>query len=299
MDVVRLDGPMPRLRRPVLVAAFRGWNDAGESASTAVDLLADLEGAEDFADIDPEEFFDFTAVRPLVRRAEGDEREIEWPLNQLTWAPLPGVERDVVVLSGVEPGLRWRTFTGAVVGMAQHLGVELFVTLGALQVDVPHTRPTPLTANTSDPSLARRLPPRSSRYEGPTGITGVLSAVARAADIPTVALWAGVPHYLAASVYDAGALTLTTALGRLLEVHLPLDELQHDADRQAEEISELLAQDDDLAEYVTELERRTDSASVVELNVVTDSADLPRATVSGDELAAEFERYLRERRGDS
>ena len=294
-----MNGPLPELRRPVLVAAFRGWNDAGEAASSAADVLADLEGAEAFADIDPEEFFDFTAVRPHVRLRSDGHRQLEWPLNQLSWAPLPGVERDVVVLSGVEPGLRWRTFTGAVIDLATRLGVEIVVTLGALQVDVPHTRPTPLTANTTDASLARRLPPRSSRYEGPTGITGVLSTAANDAGIPTVSLWAGVPHYLAASVYDAGALTLTNAVGRLLDVQLPVEQLQDDADRQAEEISELLAQDDDLAEYVSDLEARADSASVADLSVIADSTELPHATVSGDELAAEFERYLRDRRGES
>ena len=299
MDVVRLRGALPVLRRPVLVAAFRGWNDAGESASTAVDVLADLEGSEDLADIDPEEFFDFTAVRPFVRLGADGQRLLEWPLNQLTYAPLPGGDRDIVVLSGVEPGLRWRTFTDVVIDLAQRLGVELFVSLGALQVDVPHTRPTPITANTTDASLARRLPPRSSRYEGPTGITGVLSAAASSAGIATVSLWAGIPHYLAASVYDAGALSLTNAVGRLLDVQLPVEKLQRDADRQAEEISALLAEDDDLEEYVSELERRADSASVADLSVFAESADLPHAAVSGDELAAEFERYLRERRGDA
>jgi len=288
VNVVTLRSPLPTLRRPVLIAAFKGWNDAGEAASGAAAVMSEVLGATPFADIDPEEFFDFQATRPTVRLVDGGHRTVDWPSNRFSWAELPGADRHVVLLEGTEPNLRWRRFTTAVVELATDLGVELVITLGALQVDVPHSRPVPVTGSTSDPALAQRLGLRRSLYEGPTGITGVLHAACADAGHESVSFWAGVPHYLAGTPYLAGALALAERVVDLLGADVPLDDLARDAAAQRDDIAELVAEDDDLAEYVGELERRDDLE-------VDDAGELPATPVSGDELAAEFERYLRDR----
>lgn len=288
MDVVTIRQHPPPLRRPVLLAAFRGWNDAGEAASGAVATLSDVLGVNPFAAIDPEEFFDFQATRPNVRFDESGERHVDWPENTFSWAPLPGTDRHVVVLDGTEPNLRWRTFARGIADLARTLGVERVLTLGALQVDVPHTRPAPLTGNASSPRLAARLGLRRSSYEGPTGITSVLHQACIAAGLEAVSVWVGVPHYLAATPYLAGALALAERSVGVLGAQLSFERLAREAAAQRADIAELLADDEDLAEYVRELETRIDA----------DSSELPAPTVSGDELAAELERYLRERPGD-
>ncbi len=292
MDVVKIGKQPPPLRRPVLVAAFRGWNDAGEAASGAITTLTEALGATAFASVDPEEFFDFQATRPTVRFDGADGRRIEWPENRFLWAPLPGAGRDVVMLHGTEPNLRWRAFTRGIADLAVHLGVERVLTLGALQVDVPHTRPSPLTCNASDSTLLARLGMRRSSYEGPTGVTGVLHQACVAAGLEAVSIWVGVPHYLAATPYLASALVLAQRAVGLLGTQLSLDRLARDADAQSDEIAELLRDDEDLADYVQELESRTD------LDDVDVDVELPATTVSGDELAAELERYLRDRPSD-
>ena len=290
MNVVTLRSPLPTLRRPVLIAAFKGWNDAGEAASGAAAVLGKVLGATAFADVDPEEFFDFQATRPTVRLGDGGRRTIDWPSNRFSWAELPGADRHVVVLEGTEPNLRWKQFSAAVADLASDLGVELVLTLGALQVDVPHSRPVPVTGSTSDPALAQRLGLRRSLYEGPTGITGVLHAACAEAGHESVSFWAGVPHYLAGTPYLAGALALAERVVALLGADVPLDELARDAASQRDDIADLVAEDDDLAEYVGELERRDDLD-----DVDGPASELPATPVSGDELAAEFERYLRDR----
>jgi proteasome assembly chaperone (PAC2) family protein len=286
VEIVTVLQRPPVLRRPILLAAFQGWNDAGEAATGAIEVLAKELDAEPFAEIDPEEFFDFQVARPSVRLTDGGARVLEWPENRFSWARLPGMERDVVLLSGTEPNLRWRTFTRGVLGLARELGVDTVVTLGALQVDVPHTRPVPVTGSATDEAVATALGLRRSRYEGPTGITGVLGHLATATGLRAMSMWAGVPHYLSGATYLAGALALAERVTRLLEIDLPLGDLARDAGKQREEIAELVADDDDLAEYVSELEERADSGGGL--------ADGP---VSGDELAAEVERYLRDREG--
>lgn len=278
---------LPALRRPVLIGAFEGWNDAGESASTAVDTLRRELRSQTFARIDGEEFFDFQLVRPHVRFTEDGEREVHWPRSRLSWAQLPGTDRHLVLLDGPEPNLRWRTYTGVVTGLAAELGVELAVTLGALQVETPHTRPVPITASTADPDLAADLGVPASSYEGPTGITGVLHHAFGRSRIPAVSVWAGVPHYLAAAAYAPGALALAEHAGRLLGVEVSLADLARDAASQTDDIAEIVAEDEDLADYIGELEARADEAAHVE--------ELPAATVTGDELAAELERFLRDR----
>lgn len=290
MDVVTVRTAPPALHRPVLVAAFHGWNDAGESATGAVSALAEALGAEPYGHIDPEEFFDFQSTRPHVRFDDRGDRVVEWPDVTLSWGELPahpttGEVRHVVLMEGPEPNLRWRTFSAGVHAHVRSLGVELALTLGALQVDVPHTRPVPITGASSSAALDRRLGLRSSRYEGPTGITGILSAALSADELDVVSFWAGVPHYLAASVYLSGSLALAERTLSLLEVDLPLQRLARDAAGQRDEIAALVAEDEDLAGYVGELEQQLDDAD--------DEPDIPE--MSGDELAAELERYLRGR----
>jgi len=284
-NVVTIRRRPPALRRPVLLAAFQGWNDAGEAASGAADTLASELGAEGFAEIDPEEFFDFQDTRPFVRSVEDSQRRIEWPGNLFSWASVAGTDRDLILLQGTEPNLRWRTFSDAIVHLAQDLGVELAVTLGALQVDAPHTRAVPVTGSTTDLVLGAHLGLRPSQYEGPTGITGVLHQAATDSGLQATSLWAGVPHYLAGTSYLAGSLALVERVVKLLDVQLPLGDLAKEAASQREELSELVKEDADLADYVTDLERRMDEAP----------DELPAPSVSGEELAADFERYLRDR----
>jgi proteasome assembly chaperone (PAC2) family protein len=289
LDIVTVLQRPPMLRRPLLLAAFQGWNDAGEAASGAVDVLSRELRAEPFAEIDPEEFFDFQVTRPTVRMAEGGARTLEWPENRFSWATLPGRGRHVVLLAGTEPNLRWRTFGRGIISMAKDLGVDTLVTLGALQVDVPHTRPVPVTGMATDEAVATRLGLRRSRYEGPTGITGVLNQMATGSGMRAMSMWAGVPHYLSGATYLAGALALAERVTRLLDVDLPLGSLARDAVAQRDEIAELVADDDDLAEYVNELEERTDGDGGGGLD------GLPGDALDADELAAEVERYLRDR----
>ena len=187
----------PQLTRPVMVASFRGWNDGGQGASMANAFLSRSWHAEKFASIDSEQFFDFQSTRPHVTLVEGSVRRIDWPENIFEHARPARSERDAVLLLGTEPGLRWRTFAGLVSGLASDLGVELVVTLGALLADVPHTRPAPVTASASDPSLMEELGVQPSRYEGPTGIVGVLHDACRVAGIPSVSLWAATTTFVA------------------------------------------------------------------------------------------------------
>lgn len=287
MDVVRILEHLPTLHRPVLVAAFRGWNDAGEAASGAIELLAEeLEGVP-FAEIDAEEFFDFQSTRPTVRNIDG-RRRIDWPENRFLAAELPGTDRSIVLLDGTEPNLRWRTFSDAIADLALTLDVELVVTLGALQVDVPHTRPVPVTGSSTSTELAARLGLAPSTYEGPTGITGVLHHACQLAGLDAASLWAGVPHYLSGAPYLTATLSLTERVLEMLGGEVSLSELAKDAAEQADDIRQLLDEDEDLAEYVGELEARFAARQR------DDDADT-MLRASGEELAAEFERYLRDR----
>ncbi len=273
----------PELRRPVLIAAFRGWNDGGQGATLAGGFLARLWDAEQFGEIDPDDFYDFQAVRPQVTLEDGLTRKLEWPENGFYHAPIPGLDRDAVILLGVEPNLRWRAFSELVVGLADDLGVELVVTLGALLADVPHTRPAPVTAAASDPALMEEHGLEPSRYEGPTGIVGVLLDRCRAEGIPSLSLWAAVPHYVSLAPSPRAALSLCRRLGELLGAEVDLDELERASTEYTEQVSEAVSADAETAAYVEELERRVDLLEAAE--------DLP----SGDSLAAELTRFLRER----
>jgi proteasome assembly chaperone (PAC2) family protein len=273
----------PELRHPVLIAAFRGWNDGGQGASLAGGYLARLWEAERFAEIDSDHFYDFQAVRPQVSLEDGLTRKLEWPENAFYHAPIPGLDRDAVILLGVEPNLRWRAFTDLVMDLAEELGVELAVTFGALLADVPHTRPAPVTAAASDPELMERHGLEPSRYEGPTGIVGVLLDRARSVDIPSLSLWAAVPHYVSLAPSPRAAFALCRRLGELLGVEIELEELEQAAVEYTDQVSEAVSADAETQSYVEELERRVDLLEAAE--------DLP----SGDSLAAELSRYLRER----
>ena len=277
------------LERPVLIAAFRGWNDGGQAATLAVGYLARLWGARKFADIDPELFVDFQATRPMVSLEEGRTRKIEWPENSFFRGRIPGADRDAILLVGVEPNYRWRTFSEIVTELARDLGVELAVTLGALVADVPHTRASPVTGAATDPQLVDELGLQLSRYEGPTGIVGVLLDSCRRAGIPSVSLWAAVPHYVQLAPSPPAAKALCERLAGVLSTTIDVSELDEASEEYVEQVSQAVATDADTASYVEDLERRSDSLELLE-----ESDDI----VSGDALAAEISRFLREREAD-
>ena len=286
MDHVRWQA-RPNLRRPVLVAAFEGWNDAADSASTAARYLRDRWSARPFATIDPEDFYDFTSTRPQVRLHQGITRQIVWPANEFSSAPLPGTKHDVVVLLGHEPQLKWRTFSEQVVGVARDLGVELVVILGALLADVAHSRPVRVTGTAADAELVRRLGLGRSTYEGPTGIVGILHDAFAQASLPSASLWAAVPHYVASTASPKAALALVERAAELLSTSIITADLHVAAADYERQVSEVVAADDDVSAYVRRLETAADEEDVADMEAV-----------SGDALAAELERYLREQRGD-
>src|SRR6478672_7307220 len=274
---------LPELHSPVLVAAFRGWNDGGQGATLGAGYLAKQWEATQFAEIEPETFYDFQATRPQVTLEDGTTRKLEWPENSFFHCEIPGAGRDAVILLGTEPNLRWKTFSGLVLGLAQDLGVERAVTFGSLLADVPHTRPAPVTAAATDQELMEELGLEPSRYEGPTGIVGVLLDACRKAEISSLSLWAAVPHYVSLAPSPRAALSLVRRFGELMQLDIDLAELQQAADDYSEQVSEAVSSDADTAAYVEELERRVDMLSAEE--------ELP----SGDSLAAELTRFLRER----
>jgi proteasome assembly chaperone (PAC2) family protein len=266
----------------VLVAAFRGWNDGAQGASLAASFLAQAWEARRFADIDPEEFFDFQATRPHVALDEGLTRRIDWPETAFYHASIPGLERDAVLALGIEPNLRWRTFSDEVVDLARDLEVDLVVTLGALLADVPHTRPAPVTGSASDPKLVEELGLASSRYEGPTGIVGIVHDACRRAELPSASLWAAVPHYASLAASPKAALALCLRLADLLGTEFDLADLERASAAYETQVSEAVASDEETEAYVQQLEERRDALG--------DQLDMP----SGDTLAAELTRFLRE-----
>jgi proteasome assembly chaperone (PAC2) family protein len=276
----------PALERPVMIAAFRGWNDGGQAATLAAGYLARQWEADKFADIDPELFVDFQATRPNVSLDEGETRHIEWPENAFFRARIPGTDRDAVLLIGVEPNYRWRTFTEIIGEVAGDLGIELVVTLGALLADVPHTRAAPVTGAATDPKLVDELGLQLSRYEGPTGIVGVLLDAFRRGGIPAVSLWAAVPHYVSLAPSPRAARALCERLATVLAVSIDVSELADAEESYVDQVSQAVASDTDTAAYVEELEQRADS-----LDWLEESGSLP----SGEALAAEIARFLRER----
>jgi proteasome assembly chaperone (PAC2) family protein len=277
----------PKLRKPALVCSFKGWNDAAESATTALSFVASRWGAERFGAIDPEEFFDFQVARPTVRLAEGVTRVIEWPELEFSSARPSEGDRDVVFLTGAEPNLRWKTFSSTIVDVANELGVELVVSLGALLADVPHTRPLQITGIAADAALSERLGFTTTRYEGPTGIVGVVQDACTKAGLLAASLWAPVPHYVATVPSPKATLALLGRLQDLLGVPIDMTDLEEAAVDYERRLDEAVASEPEVRMLVERLERQVDDDEISFRN-------LP----SGDSIAREFERFLREQGDD-
>ncbi|MFE7550297.1 PAC2 family protein [Streptomyces gardneri] len=278
--MIELEG-VPELIDPVMVAAFEGWNDAGDAASTAVAHLDREWKGEVFAALDAEDYYDFQVNRPTVFLDNG-VRKITWPTTRLSVVRIGGDKpRDLVLVRGIEPSMRWRSFCNELLAFAHELGVEMVVILGALLGDTPHTRPVPVSGVTSDPDLARTMDLEETRYEGPTGIVGILQEACTHAGVPAVSLWAAVPHYVSQPPNPKATLALLNRLEDLIGLHIPLGELPEDARAWQLGVDQLAAEDSEVAEYVQTLEE------------ARDTAELPEA--SGEAIAREFERYLRRR----
>lgn len=276
------------LRTPILVAAFRGWNDAGDAASFAASHLGRVWSATELASIDPEDFYDFQAVRPQVELVDGTTRRITWPANEFMAAKLTGTTNDVIVLVGTEPSTKWRTFSNLIVEIAKAHGVKLVITLGALLADVPHSRPVQITGTAVDPELIKRLNLQRSRYEGPTGIVGVMHEAFAKAGIDSASLWAAVPHYLAVTPNPKAALALVERATQLVGAAAEIDDLVRATKIYEERVTEMVADDDDVQAYVRMLEERTDEQEDIE---EMDPTRMP----SGEDIAAELERFLRDK----
>ncbi|MFZ0323279.1 MAG: PAC2 family protein [Actinomycetes bacterium] len=271
---------LPELRDPVLVAAFEGWNDAAEAATGVLDHLLEVFDGQPFAEVDPEDYYDFQVNRPTVSISERGIRDIEWPATRM-YTVCPPDGPDLIVVRGIEPSMRWRSFVSEIVGLAFELDVDHAVTLGALLADSPHTRPVPVTGIASDSGVARQLTLEPSRYEGPTGVVGVLTEALTHSGISTVSYWAAVPHYVSQAPCPKATLELLRHLEDAIPLEVPHGELEEDAVAWERSVDELAAADDEVAEYVKSLEE------------ARDTAELPEAT--GDAIAKEFERYLRRR----
>ncbi len=268
-----------------MVCAFQGWNDAGDAASSAVSFLSSTLNARRFARIDSEDFFDFQANRPTIRFDESEKREIAWPTVEIFEALAPRAPRDIVLVQGVEPSLRWRSFCGHIVDLAEALGVQVVVSLGALLGDVPHTRPVAMSGHASDATLLTRLGIQPSAYEGPTGIVGVLHTACADAGIPSASLWAAVPHYVAAATNPKAALALLRKMEVLIGVSVDVSELESAAADYERQVGLAVQSDPDIQAFVERLELASDSEGQ------STSEDVP----SGDILAREFQRFLRQR----
>jgi proteasome assembly chaperone (PAC2) family protein len=272
-----------KLQSPALIAAFEGWNDAGEAASGAIGHLIESWDATPLGEIDPEDYYDFQVTRPVMDVTDGKTERLVWPTTRLALARPAGLGRDVVLVQGIEPNMRWRGFTADLVSAFKELGVEIVILLGALLADSPHTRPVPVSAAASDAALAAQLHIEPVDYKGPTGIVGVLQHACTTAGLSAVSLWAAVPHYVAQPPSPKATLALLRHIEDILDISLPLGELPAEARAWERGVDELAEQDAEVAEYVRTLEE------------AKDATDLPEA--SGDAIAREFERYLR-RRGD-
>jgi proteasome assembly chaperone (PAC2) family protein len=273
------------LRAPALVCAFKGWNDAADAASTALTFVGAALGARRFATIDPEEFYDFQAARPQIKLVEGETREIVWPAVELFEVRVPRAPRDLVLLSGTEPSFRWRGFTSVIVELAEALGTQLMVTLGALLADVPHTRPVAVTGLASDRALISRLDLTQSSYEGPTGIVGVLHAACQRAGLPSASLWAAVPHYIAATPNPKAALALVRKFEGLVGVAIDATSLETAAEEYDRQVNLAVQSDPDVQAFVERLEQATESSE----------EDHPTSLPSGDTIARDLQRFLRQR----
>jgi predicted ATP-grasp superfamily ATP-dependent carboligase len=276
------------LRAPAMVCAFKGWNDAGEAASSAVSFLASALEAQRFAQIDSEEFYDFQSNRPSVRFSDTNTREIVWPTVEVFEARAPRAPRDLVLVQGVEPSMRWRAFSSQLIDLAEALGVQLVVSLGALLGDIPHTRPVAITGHASEEGLMERLglATQGSTYEGPTGIVGVLHAACADAGLPSASLWAGVPHYVAAAANPKAALALVRRVEGLIGVSVDVSELESASADYERQVGLAVQSDPDIRAFVERLEQAAEG---------DDEPLAPGDVPSGDTLAREFQRFLRQR----
>lgn len=281
--VIEYEG-LPELVDPVLIAAFEGWNDAGEAASGAVMHLCEAWDVQPLVEFDSEEYYDYQVNRPQVSEDEDDQRVITWPTTQVFVARPSLFPRDLVLISGIEPNMRWKQFTREILGLAAELDVGLVLTLGSLLSDTPHTRPVPVTATSSDRQLQASLDIEPSHYEGPTGIVGVLQDACAKFEIPSLSLWAAVPHYVSQPPCPKATLALIRRVEDILDIPIPLGDLVEQSRAWEVGVDELASDDDEVAEYVKQLEE------------VRDATDLPEA--SGEAIAREFERYLRRRGND-
>ncbi|MHA7156144.1 PAC2 family protein [Arthrobacter sp. TMN-50] len=278
------DSDVPERRVTIMLAAFEGWNDAGEAASDALKFLGRYWGSEKVATIDADEFYDFQFTRPVVTRDAAGQRKIKWPTTRISKASVPETNVDIILVHGVEPSYKWRAYTAELIATAKELNVDCIILVGALLADVPHTRPIPVTVTSEDELVRENLDIEPSTYEGPIGIVGVLSEVGLLADIPTLSLWAAVPHYVGQSPSPKAQLALLNRLEEMLHLSVDTHILVEEAEAWERGVDELAIEDPEVAAYVRQLEE------------AKDTAELPEA--SGESIAREFERYLKKRRKD-
>lgn len=286
MNHVIWEGDVPELRSPTLVCAFAGWNDAAGAASTALETIAASLESQIVAKLDPEDFYDFQVNRPTIRLLDGRTRHVDWPQNTFVAAPVPGADKDFILMTGVEPNLRWRSYSTAILDVAQEMGAEMLISLGALIADVAHTLPVPITGLASDEALVEELGLSRSNYEGPTGIVGVLHDQARQLGMSSASLWAAVPHYVAAVPNPKAALALLRRLEGLTGVALEASELEDAMERFENQVNRAVSANPEIEELVRRLESEQD-----------DEIELPEVT-SGDALARDFQRFLKQRGDD-
>jgi len=287
VDSLNWDGDLPHLRSPIMVCAFRGWNDAAAAASEALNAVADSFDAEQIASLDPEDYFDFQSTRPMISMDEGQTRRIEWPENNILAARIPNADRDLVLFDGTEPNLRWRTFSETIATVADTLGVEMVITLGALIAEVSHTLPVPITGLASSMELVEELELERSNYEGPTGIVGVVHDLCRQNGIDSASLWAAVPHYVAAVPNPKAALALLRRLEGLTGIAVEASELEEQTADYEEQIGRAIAANPEIEELVTRIETE-------QSDLLDEEGEVP----SADTLAREFQRFLRQRGDD-
>jgi proteasome assembly chaperone (PAC2) family protein len=287
MDPVIWEADPPQLRSPILVCAFAGWNDAASAASAALEAVAASLDGDVVARIDPEEFYDFQVNRPTIRLVEGQTRQIDWPDNQLLAVSVPTADRDLILLSGVEPNIRWRTFADAILTAAERLGVQMVISLGALIADVAHTRPVPITGLASDPKLVEQLGLSRSSYEGPTGIVGVVHDACRRREITSASLWAAVPHYVAAVPNPKAALALLRRLEGLTGIAVEASELEDATGRFEDQVDRAVSANPEIEELVQNLEAAQEG-----------EFDPTREVPSADDIAQDFQSFLRQRGTD-
>ncbi|HSS42661.1 MAG TPA: PAC2 family protein [Solirubrobacterales bacterium] len=284
MDSLTWEGDLPHLRSPIMVCAFRGWNDAAAAASTALTAVANSLDAEQVASLDPEDYFDFQSTRPTISMDEGQTRRIEWPENNVFAVRVPSADRDLVLFDGTEPNLRWRTFSETIATVADALGVEMIISMGALIAEVSHTLPVPITGLASSAELVEELELERSSYEGPTGIVGVVHDLCRQNGIDSASLWAAVPHYVAAVPNPKAALALLRRLEGLTGIAVEASELEEETTDYEEQIGRAVAANPEIEDLVTRIEAE-------QADLLSDEGELPNA----DTLAREFQRFLRQR----